>query len=217
MNKYAYANVGTSTISDRVFNLILGAVLLYGFAVNWYLVATIPVESIKALPVWGLLIGYFVSCLIGVFIYKSSDNAVISFIGYNFVVVPVGIVLNLIVSQYDQNLVVSAMQVTTMVTFGMIVMGSVFPTFFKGLGPILFWSLLMAIVAELLMLFVFKVQLSIMDWIVAIIFCGYIGFDWANAQSGEKTLNSAVDGAADLYLSIINLFVRILSIMGNSD
>jgi FtsH-binding integral membrane protein len=217
MNKYAYASVRTSTISDRAFNLILGAVLLYGFAVNWYLVATIPVETIKEFSNTGLIWGYFISCFLGILIYKSSNNAVVSFLGYNLVVVPIGIVLNIIVSEYDQNLVVSAMQVTTMVTFGMIVMGSLFPTFFKGLAPILFWSLLMAIVAELLMLFVFKVQLSIMDWIVAIIFCGYIGFDWANAQSGEKTLNSAVDGAADLYLSIINLFIRILSIMGNND
>lgn len=202
-----------NSISDRSFNLIMGLVLLYGFALNWYMVATIPVESLQAIPIWGFLIGYFVSCLIGIVLFSTSDNPAVSFIGYNFIVVPIGLVLNLVLVQYDTNLIVSAMQVTTMVTFGMIVLGTLFPSFFMGIGNILFWSLLLAIVAELIMIFVFKVDLTIMDWIVAVIFCGYIGFDWAKAQEGPKTVDKAVDGAAALYLDIINLFLRILEIM----
>lgn len=203
-------------ISDRMFNFILGSMLLYGFAMNWYLVSTIPIEIIKAIPQWKILVGYIVSAFAGIILYNSSDNPILSFIGYNLVVIPVGVVLQLILSSYsyDPNIVVQSVQLTTVVTFGMIVMGTLFPSFFKGISSMLFISLLMAIIAELVLMFVFKLNLKIMDFIIAIIFCGYIGYDWAKAQESEKTVDSAIDGAANLYLSIINLFIRILSIMG---
>ena len=52
---------------------------------------------------------------------------------------------------------------------------------------------------------------SLWDFIVALIFCGYIGYDWAEAQTKERTLDNAVDSVVDLYLDIVNLFLRILS------
>ena len=77
----------------------------------------------------------------------------------------------------------------------------------------LFWALLIAIVVQLVMMFVFEQHLTILDWAVALIFCGFIGGDWAVAMSLEKTVDNAVDSAATLYLDIINLFIKILSIM----
>ena len=52
-----------------------------------------------------------------------------------------------------------------------------------------------------------------MDWIVALLFCGYIGYDWARANAIPNTLDNAIDSAAALYLDIINLFIRLLHIM----
>ena len=46
------------------------------------------------------------------------------------------------------------------------------------------------------------------------IFCGYIGLDWNRAQMYPKTVDNAIDSAADIYLDVVNLFVRILSITG---
>ncbi len=45
-------------------------------------------------------------------------------------------------------------------------------------------------------------------------FCGYIGYDWGRANQIPKTMDNAVDSAAALYMDIINLFLRILRIMG---
>ena len=58
------------------------------------------------------------------------------------------------------------------------------------------------------------VHTTIFDFIVVIIFCGYIGYDWARAQEYNPTLDNAIDSAADIYVDVINLFVRILSIIG---
>ena len=48
----------------------------------------------------------------------------------------------------------------------------------------------------------------------AYIFSLYIGFDWSRAQVMSKTLDNAVDAAVQIYLDIINLFIRLLKIMG---
>lgn len=92
----------------------------------------------------------------------------------------------------------------------------VFPQFFRSIGGILFWVLLAAIVAEIVMLFVFNYKPAFMDWIVAVIFMGFIGYDYAMALKDDATVDKAIDRVVALYLDIINLFIRILSIMGNS-
>lgn len=73
------------------------------------------------------------------------------------------------------------------------------------------------IVIELVQAFVFHVQQGWTDWAVALIFCGYIGFNWVRANEMPRTLDNAIDCAAELYLDIINLFVRILQNMSNKD
>lgn len=37
-------------ISANTYNFILGAVLMWGFFVNWYLVVTVPAEIVRARP-----------------------------------------------------------------------------------------------------------------------------------------------------------------------
>ncbi len=209
-----YSN--SKSLSERVFNMMLGFFICYGFAVNWYMVETISVEYLKLYSIWTIIIGYFVSCFIGIAITSKSENPLITFFGYNFIVLPVGIILNLFLSEHNPDIISKAMQVTTLVTFTMIVLGTLYPDFFKSIGAILFISLIAAIIVELILVFVFNMNLTFMDWIVAIIFCGYIGYDWAMAQESDKSMNAAVFCAVSLYLDIINLFVRIVEILGSS-
>lgn len=211
----AYAN--TNTISTRLYNFIIGAVLLYGFLMNVFIVKTVPVATLLSINIWVFLIGYFASCLFGIYLFTKSDNPVVSFIGFNFVAVPFGLIVNIVTSQYSPDLVINAMQVTTVVTCIMMLLGTAYPKFFESIASGLFWGLLASIIAELILTFVFKMNLGIMDWIIAAIFCGYIGYDWGKAAALPKTVDNAVDSAAALYMDIINLFLRILEIMGKKD
>jgi FtsH-binding integral membrane protein len=43
---------------------------------------------------------------------------------------------------------------------------------------------------------------------------GFIGYDYAKALEDDATVDAAIDRAVALYLDIINLFIRILEIMG---
>jgi FtsH-binding integral membrane protein len=138
----------------------------------------------------------------------------VSFLGYNLVVVPFGLVVNLVVSRYDSALVHEAIRITALVTLGMMLLGTLFPRFFASIARALTVALLLVIVVELVELFILGIHHGVIDWIVVLIFCGYVGVDWGRANQIPKTLDNAIDSAAALYMDIINLFLRILRILG---
>lgn len=201
-------------ISPAAYNLVIGLTLLWGFMVNWWMVDSINPEWILGINPWLFYGGYFASCLLGIHLFSSSSNPWVSFLGYNLVVVPFGLVINMVVSRYDPNLVLEAIRITALVTAGMMLLGSLFPAFFERIASALTVALLLVIIVELVEIFVFGIHHGILDWIVVLIFCGYIGYDWGRANQIPKTLDNAVDSAAALYMNIINLFLRILRILG---
>ena len=202
------------TINATVYNLIIGLTLCWGFVVNWLMVTNIAPEAIASINPWIFFIGYFASCFFGIYLFNSSTNPVVSFIGYNFVVIPFGLIINLVVSRYDASLVSEAIRITGFVTVAMMCLGSMFPAFFKRISGALTIALLLVIVVELIEILVFGIHHGIIDWIVVLIFCGYIGYDWGRANQIPKTVDNAIDSAAALYMDIINLFLRILRILG---
>ena len=209
-----FNRVGTNhQISANVYNLILGAVLLWGFAVNWYLVTTVPADVIKAIPMLVFLAGYMITTLTGVAIIFKSEKPLYSFLGYNLIVVPIGLLLVIVLPDYSHQNIIKAVQTTALLTVGMMLLGTAFPGFFKRIEASLFIALVVAIVVELGQAWFFGTHLAAMDWIVAAIFCGYIGVDWGRANQIERSVDNAIDSAASLYLDIINLFLRILRIM----
>src|SRR5262245_23400414 len=111
-------------IGAGLYNLIIGAVLCWGFALNWWIVQTIPPEAILSYNIWLFLIAYFVSCITGIIMFTKSHSPLVSFVGYNLVVLPFGMVINVAIAQYEPTLVVDAMRVTGMVTAVMMVLGS---------------------------------------------------------------------------------------------
>ncbi|MCK5115494.1 MAG: US12 family protein [Candidatus Aegiribacteria sp.] len=205
---------GGRRISKKVYNLVIGLVLCWGFFASWLIVKIIPYKSLVDINIWVFFLGYFASCFIGFFIFTKSVNPFISFIGYNFVVVPFGLIINIVVYQYDPGLVLAVIRVTGLVTIVMMILGSLYPAFFNKIARALSISLIIVIIVELIEILIFQIHHGIIDWIVVVIFCGYVGLDWSRANQIPKTLDNAVDSAASLYMDIIILFLRILRIMG---
>ncbi|TLU67147.1 hypothetical protein FE810_02355 [Thalassotalea litorea] len=201
-------------ISPMTYNLVLGLTLLWGFWVNWMMVEYIPVESISGINPWIFFGGYFASCFFGIYLFNNSEKPIVSFIGYNFVVLPFGLIINLVVSGYNPEIVSEAIRTTGLVTFVMMLLGSMYPAFFQRIVGGLTIALICVIIVELIQIFIFNTHHGIIDWIVVAIFCGYIGYDWARANAIPKTYDNAIDSAAALYIDIINLFLRILRILG---
>lgn len=209
-----YSTLQGKEISANIYNLIIGITLCWGFFFNWLIVKYVPVDKITQFGFLPFIVGYIISCFTGVFLFTNSSNYWISFLGYNLVVIPFGLVINIVISEYNSTIVLEAVQVTGLVTVIMMIAGTLFPAFFKKISRALTFALFSVIIVELAMIFIFKFHHGIIDWIVVIIFCGYIGYDWGRAQQIPKTIDNAVDSAAALYMDIINLFLRILRLMG---
>ena len=214
-NVFERTSTSANEMSGNLYNIVIGLVIFWGFAVNLAMLKSIPYESVASVNPWIFFIGYFVSCVFGIYLFVKSDNPLVSFIGYNFIVVPIGFVLTIALHGQDAAIVESAIQITAGVTIVMMLLGAMYPAFFESIGRGLFIALIVAIIVELVAVFVFGYSGTIIDYAVALIFCGYIGYDWARANAIPKTLDNAIDSAASLYIDIINLFLRILSILNN--
>ena len=226
-NNGGYAQAGSYTNADRIsdskFNLILGGCLFWGFLINCIL-CSVFADSIVIFALNSgifFFVFYIVLVIVGNIMVNKSDNPVVSFIGYNLIVIPIGMVISIVLSAYVAegyaSIVPVAFGITAAVTLGMMLLSSFFPKFFASstMGKTLLVTLLLTIVIELIMMFA-GADLAIIDYIVVLIFCGYIGYDWARANQGVKTVDRAVDAAAMLYVDIANLFLRIMRILARA-
>ena len=207
-------------MSSRSFNLVLTGLLVYGLLVNAVMVYYCSAPLMRFMTgasTWTFLLVDFVPTLIGVIMAAKSSNPFISFIGYNLVVLPIGLLLALIIPGLPAAIVTKAMLLTAMVAATMMLLAAIKPSFFLGLGRTLFIGLLIGIIAELVATFLLGYRGELFDWIFVILFSGYLGFDIAKSQAYPKTLDNAVDSALDIYLDIINLFIRLVSILGRQN
>lgn len=201
-------------LSNKQYNIIIGLILLWGFAVNAIMCTFFP-HVFSAWNPTTVLIGYFIAAVSGICMSTFSDNPIISFTGYNLVVLPIGVVLSISLQDYYVSSIAQAFILTTLITILMIIVSTVKPEIFESLGTTLFICLTGVVVIEFMMMLFGFGRPQWWDWIVALLFCAYIGYDWSKAQEKRKTLDNTVDSAVDLYLDIINLFMRLLSSSGS--
>ena len=197
------------TVTRERFNLILGGTLLWGFLMN-ILFCVLFGRAAAQLPYGAVMIAYVILAFSGILINTHSQKPIWSFVGYNLVVLPLGLVLSILIADAGADAVRETFQITAAVTAGMLLLSNWKPEFFSRMGPCLFGALLLTLAAELVTFF-FHRSFEWMNIVVALIFCGYIGFDWARAQQRPCTADNAIDAACALYLDIINLAMRILA------
>ena len=198
------------SLSPSMYNVVLLGTVLYGFIINALMVPVLG-PMLWDVDYRIILVGYLISCIAGTFL-AANDSPLVSFIGYNLIVLPMGALLSLIVPGYGSGLVMQAILLTGSITLTMLALGALFPRVFLGMGRALGVALLVSCLLSLASWFIAGID-SWLVWGTAILFTLYIGYDLARAQAYPKTLNNAVDCAIDLYLDIINLFLRILRIL----
>lgn len=204
-------------IDRQKYNIILGGIVVYGLVVNLILCKMVPNIYDYINPIVFLIL-YVVLAIAGTLISAKSSNPIISFIGYNMVVVPCGLVVSMSVQYYggmDSEIVSQAFLYTVCITGIMIAASMLWPSAFETIGRYLFVGLIAVLIGSVLGLF-FSGVFNALSWIGALIFSLYIGYDFYRAQQYTPTLDNAVDCALDIYLDIINLFLRLLRILGRS-
>lgn len=198
------------TMSAQLYNLVLGGCILYGLLLNVIIVIFFG-DLFAGIDPRVFLIGYFVLCFGGIYLANSS-KPLTSFLGYNLVVLPIGALLSVALPDYAAADIRLAVVTTAFIVAVMITTATLYPHYFAGLGTTLFFSLLIGVIVELVALLL-GFEPSIFNWAFVLLFTLYIGYDWYKAQAYPKTLDNAIDSALDIYLDIINLFIRILNIL----
>lgn len=213
-----HLNPGDVEISERAFNLIIGGVLAWGFLLNYIMVEFFG----DRIAYWtaGMnpliyLIAYIVLVLIGSSLI-AQPNPVTSFIGYNLIAVPVGVMLCGVLTGISHSVIKTSVLLTTIMTLSFMIASLLFPGFFSSLGRVLLFSLLCTILGEVITALFFRGS-AVYEWIYAGIFSLYIGYDWARANTCARTVDNAVDLSATLYLDIVNLFLRIVRIVSRNN
>ncbi len=215
MNAYVNAN---AIVSDRTYNLIMGGTVLYGIAVNIILCNLVGNVYMYVNPIMFML-AYFVLCFAGIFIANKSQNPAVSFLGYNMVVVPFGLVISTLVEAYggiSSALVTDAFYFTALITAIMVFASLAFPSVFDRMGGFLFVSLIALLICGIFAMFM-PGMYTIYSYAAAAIFSLYIGYDFHRSQMFPRTVDNAIDCALDIYIDIANLFVRLLQIFGRSN
>ena len=203
-------------LSKKEYNTVIGIVLLWGLLLS----AAIAKLTTNYFATWNLLvliIVYFVCSIAGVLIAHRSDDPRISFLGYNMVVAPAGMILSVILRTINPGLIIRALLITAGVTVVMIIAANLRPKLFLSLGKVLWISLIAVIIIEVIGALAGWFEASWWDAIVAAIFSLYIGYDWARAQQFTHTLDGAIDASVDIYLDILNLFLRIVGYLSDDD
>ena len=204
-------------MSESNYIVALLGVVLYGLIINVITCSIVPFEWVfdNYIPI---IIGYLICVIAGSVIANKSTNPIISFVGFNLIAGPVGVMLAGSVGAYaaiDPTIVKDAFLMTAIITGVMMVLGYIKPQWFEKLGGLLFTVLVSMVVCEIVLL-ILGVSQYVFTWIGVFLFTVYIGYDTMRAIKYPHTLDNAVDCALDLYLDIINLFLKLMKLIARA-
>ena len=208
---------GGAELSRRAYNAVIGIVLVIGLLINAAMAQFLPASAFEIMAEypWAVLIGFIVAAFGSVFVIYKSDNPTVSFIGFLVLSAAFGYLVAAAVQSYTATTVTRAFMLTAAISLAMVVAATVVPGIFARMGTALFAALVITLIAEVGMILFTHSDPVAFDYIFVVIFSLYIGYDWQKAQAYPPTANNAVDSAADIYIDIINLFIRLLAILGH--
>lgn len=204
------------TISSGIFYGLLSLSLMWGLTLTaiiaYFTSKTGYIPTRASSIVLGLIFP-----VVGSMLAIKSDKATLSFLGYNMIVIPFGLILGPILNIYSSNIIQNAFGLTALITMFMGGLAALFPEFFASIGRALSVSIVCLFLVRMLSVFFPKFDLTIIDYFASGIFSLYIGYDMFRANHIAKTFDNAIDISVQLYLDIINLFITLLRIMGRND
>ena len=203
------------TLSSAMYNVAIGVHLLVGLIVTYFLALRMPYIFPEIYHVHPIIfsIGFLVVGLVGGSI-AAKGNYVLSLIGYGMNILAFGTLLSLVTILYPVQYIVLAAVLTTVVVLTMTIAGVIFPNAFLSMGRTIFIALIGLVVAEFVTMLLGIFYPNIFAIIGIFIFSLYVGYDWARGQQYPSTASYACFTALQLYMDIINIFIRILRLLG---
>lgn len=199
-------------VSACTYNLVIGMVLCWGLYINWLLAKNLDFAVLADFSPLLLMGGCFAAFCFGVLLFNNSTQPLFSFLGYNLVVVPLGLAFIVTVQPFARFLITDALRVAVLATITMTCFGVFLPRFFEKISGTLLTAVLSVVFIAAIEILMLQKQHHVIDLLMALVFCSYVGIDWGRANRIPKTIPNAVDSAAAVYMDIINLFLRLFRI-----
>ena len=200
-------------LTESQYNIVIGLTLLWGILINVGM-AVFLTPYIIQIDFRIILVLYLVLSFGCTFLVYRSSSPALSFLGFTGLAIGMGLLLTSYLTLFTEATIYSAFLATGIIVVSMMLISLFFPAFFLSLGRVLIFALLGSIAVELIGGLLLHYPMFWMNYVIVVIFAGYVGFDWAKAQVYPKTMDNAIDSAADIYIDIVNIFIRLLSIMG---
>jgi FtsH-binding integral membrane protein len=205
-------------ITANAYNLIFALTTAFGTAVYGFSAA----QTLHATINWWISLGLFVVALIGCFV-AVIDFPPLKIIGLTMISGGLGLISGPYIGHFKLASVVEIAAATVMLTLILGAIGTLIPKSLSNWGT----TLLTLLVALILMQILLPLAYSLMglpmaglrnalDWLGVILFSAYIVYDFNRAQELQKTVSNAMDCGVSVFLDIANLFIRLLSIFGQS-
>lgn len=209
---------GGAQLSRRAYNAAIGVVLGIGLLINAAMAQFLPASAFELMGQYPLavFIGFIVVSIGSFFVINRSDNPAISMLGFVVLSAAFGYFVAAAVQSYTDTTITRAFMLTAAISIAMVVAATIVPNIFAKMGTALLAALAITLIAEVATVFITHSDPIAFDFIFVIIFALYIGYDWQKAQAYPPTLDNAVDSAADIYVDIVNLFIRLLAIFGRN-
>lgn len=212
---FADRNYQNHTMPLRLYVLAIAVLVAGGLGLAGYFASL----TYEMKPDGWWLIGYLAISLPGIYLSAKSDNWLVSLLGYLMVIFATGALCGPYVALYKLDSVVQILMITIGVTVVLGVSGAIYPKSVEHWGGFLLTALLVVIFINIGHIFMIgfglkPIGMRLVDWLATFLFCGFIFYDMNRATRMAYTMDNAVDSAVALYLDVINLFIRLLSLLG---
>lgn len=200
-------------ISTESYNAFLGGLFIYGLLLNAFICAGFEDKVTHCSPV--LLLAIYLACLfLGKKISVLSNSPLLTFLGYSLVTAPLGVIIAAILHGMGSDvreIIVQTVLITAGILACVTIISVVKPEWFLDYGMTAL-ALAGSMVTTELVILAFGLSQSGPAWAIAFLLGIRITNHYRKAQTFQKTLSNAVNGALDVYLDLINIFVLIAQI-----
>lgn len=170
---------------------------------------------------WVFILAEFVTVIVlSARIHKMTPTgAKFGFILYSFLT---GLTFSSIFVVYNVTSIIAVFLVTSLIMLIFSILGAKTNIDLSKFGTYLLMLLVGIIIASIIGMFVKNQAFDLMICIIGlIVFIGYIAYDIQKIkqlyEQNPSNENLAILGALELYLDFINIFIRLLSLFGNSN
>lgn len=205
------------TISQRVFVFTMLVSILAGLAVT-----TIgALFTYGAVVSWPILLLLFVLSMGGVVIANVANSIPVKLFGYAVMTGAMGMFLGPFVALYTTASVFKIFGLTSVVVAVCGTIGVIYPKSLESYGMYLFGALVVLLVCYFGVIILSAMgiavagALTVLDVIGVIIFSALTIYDFNQAMHVERNVNNAINSGINIYLDFVNIFIRLLSLLGD--